>query len=60
MADAAGLSAIAEPASVVADAIVAAVSAGQFHVFPDTMARKVWSAYDGFAREVVEGEGGEG
>ena len=60
MADAAGLSAVAEPASLVADGIVAALAAGEFHVFPDSMARKFWSAYQGFARAVVEAEGGEG
>jgi NAD(P)-dependent dehydrogenase (short-subunit alcohol dehydrogenase family) len=56
MADSAGLGAIAEPASLVADGIVAALAAGEFHVFPDTMARKFWSAYQGFARAVVEAE----
>ena len=60
MGDAAGLTAVAEPPSVVADAIVAALAAGEFHVFPDTMARKFWSAYQGFARAVVEAEAGEG
>ena len=60
MADAVGLGAVAEPASLVADGIVAALAAGEFHVFPDTMARKFWSAYQGFARAVVEAEAGEG
>ena len=60
MADAAGLGAVAEPASLVADGIVAALAAGEFHVFPDTMARKFWSTYQGFARAVVEAEVSEG
>jgi hypothetical protein len=60
MADSAGLSAIAGPPSLVADGIVAALAAGEFHVFPDTMARKFWSAYQGFARAVVEAEASEG
>jgi NAD(P)-dependent dehydrogenase (short-subunit alcohol dehydrogenase family) len=60
MADSAGLGAIAEPASLVADGIIAALAAGEFHVFPDSMARKFWSAYQGFARAVVEAEAGEG
>lgn len=60
MADAAGLGAIAEPASLVADAIVAALAEGRFHVFPDKMARNFWSAYQGFAGAVVEAEVGEG
>lgn len=56
MADAAGLSAVAEPASLVADGIVAALAAGEFHVFPDSMAQKFWSSYQGFAKAVVEAE----
>src|SRR5262245_40901250 len=60
MADSAGLGAIAEPASLVADGIVAALEEGEFHVFPDSMARKFWSAYQGFARAVVEADAGEG
>jgi NAD(P)-dependent dehydrogenase (short-subunit alcohol dehydrogenase family) len=60
MGDAAGLTAVAEPPSVVADAIVTALAAGEFHVFPDTMAKKFWAAYEGFARAIVEPEGKEG
>jgi NAD(P)-dependent dehydrogenase (short-subunit alcohol dehydrogenase family) len=60
MGDAAGLTAIAEPPSLVADGIVAALAAGEFHVFPDTMAKKFWAAYEGFARGVVEAEVKEG
>lgn len=60
MADSAGLGAIAEPASLVADGIVAALAAGEFHVFPDSLARKFWSAYQGFARAVIEAEATEG
>src|SRR5262249_39101830 len=60
MANAAGFGAIAEPASLVADCIVAALAAGEFHAFPDKMARNFWSAYQGFARSVVEAEVSEG
>jgi len=56
MADAAGLSGIAEPASLVADGIVAALATGEFHVFPDSMAKKFWSAYQGFAKSIVEAD----
>src|SRR5206468_2192040 len=38
MGDAAGLTAVAEPPSVVAEAIVAGLASDAFHVFPDTMA----------------------
>lgn len=54
MAHAAGLAAVAEPPSVVAEAIVDALTHGRFHVFPDTMARNVGAAYQGFAQAVVE------
>lgn len=60
MADSAGLAAVAEPASRVADGIVAALAAGEFHVFPDKLARNFLSAYQGFARTIVEAEVSEG
>jgi NAD(P)-dependent dehydrogenase (short-subunit alcohol dehydrogenase family) len=60
MADSAGLAAVAEPPSLVADGIVAALVAGEFHVFPDKMAREFWAAYEGFARAVVEAEVSDG
>jgi hypothetical protein len=60
MADAAGLRAIAEPASLVADGIIAGLAADEFHVFPDSMARKFWSAYQGFAKSIVEADVSEG
>lgn len=41
MGDAAGLTEIAEPPTLVADGIIAALKAGDFHVFPDTMAKQV-------------------
>lgn len=54
MATEAGLDEIADPPSVVAKAIVNALQAGDFHVFPDTMAKEFWAAYQGFAKQVVE------
>jgi len=54
MADTAGFMEIAEPASLVADGIVAALKKGEFHCFPDSMAQQVWSAYQGFAENVIE------
>ncbi|QDV38931.1 SDR family oxidoreductase [Tautonia plasticadhaerens] len=56
----AGLSEIAEPPGLVAEAIVAALAAGEFHVFPDSMARRIGGAYDSFAKGVIEAEMGEG
>jgi NAD(P)-dependent dehydrogenase (short-subunit alcohol dehydrogenase family) len=56
MAASAGLDGIAEPATVVPQAILAALATQDFHVFPDTMARQVGGAYRGFAQDVVEAD----
>jgi NAD(P)-dependent dehydrogenase (short-subunit alcohol dehydrogenase family) len=60
MGDAAGLSGIAEPASLVGDAIIAALRDGEFHAYPDSMAKQVGAAYVDFARNVVEADFSEG
>ncbi len=60
MGDSAGLTEIAEPPSLVGDAIVAAFKNGNFHVFPDSMAKQIGGAYKGFATGVVEAEMSEG
>lgn len=54
MGDAAGLSEIAEPATLVSDAIIKGLEQGEFHVFPDTMAKQVESEYQNFATNIVE------
>ncbi len=54
MGDAAGLTEIAEPPILVADAIVEALKVGDFHVFPDSMAKQMGSAYQSFAVNVIE------
>ena len=56
MSDAAGLSGIAEPASLVAEGIVAALKAGDFHLFPDSMAKRVGSAYQHFSESIIEAD----
>ncbi|MDJ0872296.1 MAG: SDR family oxidoreductase [Gammaproteobacteria bacterium] len=56
MANDAGLGDMAEPASLVADGIVAALGTGDFHVFPDTLARHIGAAYQGFAENIVEAD----
>ncbi|MEM8669069.1 MAG: SDR family oxidoreductase [Planctomycetota bacterium] len=56
MADNAGLGEIAEPPSLVAEAIFDAVENGHFHVWPDTMAKQFGEAYEGFATNVVEAD----
>lgn len=55
MADDAGLADIAEPVDVVSEGIVAALRSGDFHLFPDTMARQIGEAYADFARSIIEG-----
>ncbi len=60
MADGAGLTEVAEPPSLVAEAMIAALQKGEFHVFPDTMARQVGGAYASFAENVVEADLMEG
>lgn len=54
MAHGAGLSEIAEPPSLVADALIDAIENKKFHVFPDTMAKQVGGAYESFATNIVE------
>ncbi len=56
MADNAGLTDIAEPTSLVGDALMEAFRTGSFHVFPDTMAKEFGEAYASFAEAVVEAE----
>ena len=54
MAEDAGLGEMAEPPKLVADAIFDAVENGDFHVWPDSMAKQFQQAYAGFARHFVE------
>ncbi len=54
MANDAGLGDMADPPSVVAEGISAALRNGDFHVFPDRMARDIGGAYQSFASDVVE------
>ncbi|MES9990854.1 MAG: SDR family oxidoreductase [Candidatus Thiodiazotropha sp.] len=54
MAVNAGLNEIAEPAELVAQAIIEALQSGEFHAFPDTMAKQVGAVYREFASNIVE------
>ncbi|MEQ8638009.1 SDR family oxidoreductase [Gimesia maris] len=56
----AGFEDIAEPPEVVSDAMVEALKSGQFHVFPDAMAKGIGDAYHSFAENVIEAEMAEG
>jgi NAD(P)-dependent dehydrogenase (short-subunit alcohol dehydrogenase family) len=54
MGTTAGFAEIAEPPSVVADAILSALGTNDFHVFPGSMAAVIGSAYASYAREIVD------
>jgi len=54
MVNDAGLTEIAEPPSLVADGIITALNNGDFHVFPDSMAKQTQSEYQSFAKNIVE------
>lgn len=43
----------ADPPEMVAEAVVAALAAGDFHAFPDSMAKRFADAYAGFAENIV-------
>jgi len=49
----------ADPADVVATGIVDALSTGQFHVFPDSMAKQFETAYHDYAVNVIEAPANE-
>ena len=54
MGEASGLTDIAEPPSVVSEALIEGLENETFHVFPDTMAKQFEGAYKGFAEAIVE------
>ncbi|MBV2121670.1 MAG: SDR family oxidoreductase [Candidatus Thiodiazotropha sp. (ex Ctena orbiculata)] len=56
MANNAGLSELAEPAELVPQSIIAAIESDEFHAFPDSMAKQIGSAYQDFAKSVVEAD----
>ena len=56
----AGLHDIAESPSLVADSIIAALNNGNFHAFPDSMARQIQDVYQNYATNIVEADLMEG
>lgn len=56
MGDSAGFQEIAEPTSLVVEAMIEAFRAGDFHTFPDSMAKEVGGAFKSFAEDVIEAE----
>jgi NAD(P)-dependent dehydrogenase (short-subunit alcohol dehydrogenase family) len=60
MADDAGFSDFAESPSIVAESIVTAITEGDFHVFPDTLAQGIWDAYESYAEKIIDADLMEG
>lgn len=53
MAQDAGIMDMAEPPRLVAESILTALEKGDFHAFPDTMAKQLGAAYESFGEAVV-------
>lgn len=60
MGDAAGLTPVAEPPELVANAILESLSEGRFHAFAGSMAEQFESAYASFSKDIVEADLTEG
>ncbi len=56
MAVKAGMEEMGEPASVVAEGIVNSLNAGDFHLFPDSMAKQFEQAYQSYAENIIEAD----
>jgi len=54
MADAAGFGDRAEPTSRVTDGIIAALQAGDFHLFPGDFGKHIGDPYQNFAKSIIE------
>lgn len=59
MARQCGMEEMGEPPEVVAKGIVAVLKAGDFHLFPDSMARDFGAAYQSYAENIIEAEAAE-
>ncbi|MDD5579682.1 MAG: SDR family oxidoreductase [Methylobacter sp.] len=56
MAEAAGFMEIAEPPSLVAEGIVSSLKSGNFHLFPDSMAKQIGGAYQSYSEKIIEAD----
>ena len=54
MAKEAGMEEGADPVELVSEGIVDALHSGQFHLFPDTMAKDFESVYHNYAEQIIE------
>ena len=52
----AGFGDLADSTEAVSEGIVSALQSGQFHLFPDTMAKQFEAAYQSYAENVIEAE----
>lgn len=60
LTDIADIADIAEPRSLVGEALLAAMAKGEFHVFPDSMAKQISEGLRRFCRGGDRGGGGRG
>ena len=56
MSDSSGLAGTAESPLVVAEEIIAGLKSGNFHLFPDSLAKRVGHAYESFAKNIIEAD----
>ena len=54
MTDGLGFDEVVESPSLVSEAIIEGIGAGEFHVFPDSFAKEVGEQYESYARNIVE------
>ena len=54
MTDGLGYDEMTESPTLVSEAIVEGLSSGQFHIFPDTMAKQIGEQYESFAKNIIE------
>jgi NAD(P)-dependent dehydrogenase (short-subunit alcohol dehydrogenase family) len=54
MTDGLGFDEMVESPTLVSEAIIEGLRAGEFHVFPDTMAKQVGEQYESFSKNIVE------
>jgi len=59
MANEAGMGEMGEPTPVVSEGIVAALKAGDFHLFPDEMAKQFEAGYSSYADNFIEAQPAE-
>ena len=54
MTDGLGFDELAESPTLVSEAIIEGLKTGEFHVFPDTMAKQVGEQYESFGKNTIE------